>query len=423
MTLVSAPPAPIEELPGESVAHVAPAVPERSRWRYPADPESRDLRIDFLRGLAILFVVVDHIELNSAFYILSHERIGVVTGAELFVLLSGVVLGMVHRRRAITAGWSSSASRMWGRAKLLYVVSLIVVIAAYLLSFVPFLDGDVLTTWTDVVTGTTYDLYGSTPLLTEYPVPPPAVFDILFLDVGPFQFNVMGLYVALLLIAPLLFRLLLTGKWWLLLALSMAAYTANLFLHWRIVPSSFANQFPFLSWQLLFVLGLIAGFFSTALRDWFKRPAGKALVTIAAMAVVLFAVFSWANPDKLGDPWALRLDLVSAGRFYDIYEQWFRRDFLGPLRVVNVLVIAVAFYAILTRFWVPLNRTLGWLLVPLGGATLYVFIMHVVLNLLVVSLPFVDRASLAVGTLTHAAVLLVLWAMVRSKFLFRWIPR
>jgi len=423
MTQVSEAPATID---GASTAGLEPltaSTPAEQGWRYVADPDGRDLRIDFLRGLAILFVVVDHIELNSAFYILSHERIGVVTGAELFVLLSGIVLGLVHRRRAIEAGWSSSASRMWGRARLLYAASLVVVIAAYLLSHLPFLDGDVLTTWTDTTTGTTYDLYGSTPLLADYPVPPPAVFDILLLDVGPYQFNVMGLYVALLLLAPLLFRLTLTGRWWLLLALSMAAYAGNLFLHWRIVPSSFANQFPLLSWQVLFVLGLIAGFFNTAIREWFRGPAGKAVIALAAVAVVLFAVFSWNNPDKLGDPWALRLDMIATDRFNEIYEQWFRRDFLGPLRLVNVLVVVIAFYAVLTRFWTPINRALGWLLVPLGGATLYVFIMHVAFNLLVASLPFIDAESLLAGTLTHAAVLLLLWAMVRSRFLFRWVPR
>ncbi len=386
-------------------------------------PDSRDLRIDFLRGLAILFVVVDHIELNSAFYVLSHERIGVVSGAELFVLLSGVVLGMVHRRRAIASGWSSSANRMWGRARLLYVVSLVVVIAAYLLSFLPFLDGDVLTTWTDVTTGITYNLYGSTPLLAEYPVPPPAVFDILLLVVGPYQFNVRGLYVALLLVAPLLLLMLLRGRWWQLLALSVVLFAANLLLHWRIVPSSFANQFPLLSWQVLFVIGLIAGFFYTAIREWFGRPAGKADIALSAFAVVLFAVFSSNNPDKLGDPWALRLDMISADRFYQVYDQWFRRDFLGPLRLVNVVVLVVALYALLTRFWTPINRAIGWLLVPLGGATLYVFVMHVVLDLVVASLPFIDATSLVAGTLTHAAILLVLWAMVRARFLFRWVPR
>ena len=38
-------------------------------------------------------------------------------------------------------------------------------------------DSQVLTTITDEGTGTTYSLYGTTPLLLDYPIPPPAVFE------------------------------------------------------------------------------------------------------------------------------------------------------------------------------------------------------------------------------------------------------
>lgn len=395
----------------------------RTSWRYPADAGSRDLRIDFLRGLAIAFVVVDHMELNSAFYVLSHERIGAVSGAELFVLLSGVVLGMVHRRRAIAEGWRASANRMWARARLLYLVSLVVVFAAFALSHVPLLDDHVLTTWTDQATDVTYSLYGTTPLLRDYPVPPASVLDILFLNIGPYQFNVMGLYVVLLALAPFAMRLLLSGRWWLLVLSSVAVYAANQFLHWHVVPSSFANQFPLLSWQLLFVAGLTIGFGWERVRDWFDRPAGRTLATLAWLAFAGFLVFTWSNPAKLSDPWRLRLDLIPEATYWRIYDAWFGREFLGVLRVVNVAAVVIVLYAVLTRLWRPLYRLFGWFFVPLGGATLYVFILHVLFVLIVASLPFVDGSSLLEGTLAHATVLALLRIMVQTRFLFRWIPR
>lgn len=398
-----------------SVAHAT--------WRYSADPDTRDLRIDFLRGLAVLFVVVNHIELNSAFYLLSHERIGVVSGAELFVVLSGVVLGLVHRRRAIIGGWMVSATHIWARARMLYLVSLVVMIAAYLLSALPMLDDDVLTTWTDEANGRIYALYGSTPLLADYPVPPPAVLDLLMLNVGPYQFNVMGLYVVLLLFAPFALFLLLAGRWRLLLGISGALFVAGSLLNWRFLPSSFVNQFPLLSWQFLFVIGLIVGFYQTAIRPWFRRPAGRALAVLSWAMFFAFLFFTWNNPAKLSDPWALRLDLIPADTFLHVYDNWFRRDFLGVLRVLNVAVVLAAFYSLLTRFWTPIHRMAGWFFVPLGGATLYVFILHIGLALIVASLPFVGQASLLAGTATHAAVLAALWGMVQTRFLFRWIPR
>jgi hypothetical protein len=59
----------------------------------------RDLRIDVLRGVAIVFIVVNHIELTSLFELVSQETIGIVSGAEMFVAMSGVVVGMVYRQR------------------------------------------------------------------------------------------------------------------------------------------------------------------------------------------------------------------------------------------------------------------------------------------------------------------------------------
>lgn len=370
-----------------------------------------------------MFVVVDHIDVDSAYHVLTHERIGAVSGAELFVLFSGVVLGMVHRRRAIVEGWHASASRMWARAKLLYLVSLIVVAFAYVLSKLPFLDSQVLTTWTDEATETTYSLYGTTPLLADYPVPPPAVMDILFLNIGPFQFNVMGLYVVLIMLAPLAMWLLITGRWWLLMLGSAGLYVANLFLHWRILPSAYENQFPLLSWQLLFMLGLAVGFGWQRIVQWFDRPSGRIVVLLAWIAFFVFLFFASNNPAKLNDPWALRFDLIPDETFWQLYEDWFRRDFLGALRLVNVAAVVIVFYGVLTRLWTPLNRLLGWFFVPLGGATLYVFILHVVFALVVASLPFLEGASLLANTVTHTVILLLLWIMVQAKFLFRWIPR
>lgn len=392
-------------------------------WRYPADAGARDLRIDFLRGLAIVFVVVDHIHLRSAFYVLSHERIGAVSGAEIFVLLSGVVLGQVNRRRLATTGWQSSAERLWRRAGLLYLVSLVIVIAAFGLSKLPFLDGNVLTTWTDNATGQSYEMYGTTPLLAQNPVPPSAVLDVLLLNVGPFQFNVMGLYVALLLLAPLALWSLARGRWWMLLVVSTSVYVANLFLHWRFLPSSFENPFPLLTWQLPFMVGLIVGYYREQIQAWFGGSVGKTVSVLAWSAFVVFLVFTWNNPAKLGDPLSLRLDLISDTTFWRLYGDWFPRDFLGPLRLANLAVLVITLYGLLIKFWAPAYRLLGWFLVPLGGATLYVFILHVVFALIVASLPFIDETSVAVGTLTHVAILALLWIMVRTSFLFRWIPR
>lgn len=229
----------------QEAAPATPATATRSRpWGYPANAGKRDLRIDVLRGLAIVFVVVDHIALPSLYYLVSHARNGAVSGAKFLVLLSGLVLGLVYRRRAIEDGWKAVARRVWSRARLLYVTALLIVLTASLISLLPGIDADAIATKTDEATGTTCSMYGSTPLLADCPTPPGAVLDVVFLNVGPFQFNVMGLYVVLIALAPLALRLLLADRWRLLLGVSWGLYALNAVLHARLPRPQFEDSFP-----------------------------------------------------------------------------------------------------------------------------------------------------------------------------------
>ena len=100
----------------------------------------RDLRIDFLRGLVMFVLVVIHIELVSVLTFFAWERVGLISGGEGFVILSGVVLGMVSRKRVETRGWSYSVARLVDRSVQLYRVNVAVVLSVLLLSLVPFLN-------------------------------------------------------------------------------------------------------------------------------------------------------------------------------------------------------------------------------------------------------------------------------------------
>src|SRR6478672_2227564 len=81
---------------------------------------ARDLRIDWLRGLAMTCVIVNHSKLPSLLSWFSYERFWVVTAAEVFVVLSGVVLGMVYGRRLARDGWRAVVRGLGRRALLLY---------------------------------------------------------------------------------------------------------------------------------------------------------------------------------------------------------------------------------------------------------------------------------------------------------------
>lgn len=108
--LGSPPPAePAASDPLERAVHVSPG---------------RDTRIDFIRGWVMLVLIVVHTEFFSLWNILVWERVGMISGGEGFVLLAGVVLGMVSRQRIARKGWGEASRRLIDRALQLYRVHL-----------------------------------------------------------------------------------------------------------------------------------------------------------------------------------------------------------------------------------------------------------------------------------------------------------
>ena len=403
---------------------------ERRTWRsLAAGPEQgRDLRIDVLRGLAICFVVVNHVAVPSAFHLVSEEALAPITGAEMFVTLSGVVLAMAYRRRAERGVRQEAMVPLWLRARKLYLTALAVTVLAWLTQFLPGIDASAVTKWTETDADgklVSWDLYGGVADGLRWPVPGHLLGDLLFLRLGPSQFNVMGLYVVLLAAAPLVLAALKRDRWRLVLGASLGLYVVYRLSPQQVLPSTFENPFPLLAWQLLFVLGMLAGWYRAELLRFARTTLGRACVLACVVLFLAAMFFTWNNPWKpfmAGSP-AIRLSVIPEQAFTTIYTSLFERTPLDPGRVVVVVVTLVTLYAALSAFWRPLSRTVVPVLAPLGQATLYVFVLQVFFVVLVANLPLPSSGAVLWGTLTHAVVLAVLWLMVRHRVLFRYIPR
>ena len=116
-------------------------------WNSPLEGQ-RDLRIDWLRGLAMTCVIVDHSKLVSLLSWFTYERFWVVTAAEVFVALSGVVLGMVYGHKLVGRGWLAVVRGLGRRALTLYLAFLAVTVSVVILSLAG-IDVSSLTTWKD----------------------------------------------------------------------------------------------------------------------------------------------------------------------------------------------------------------------------------------------------------------------------------
>ena len=80
-----------------------------------------------------------------------------------------------------------------------------------------------------------------------------------------------------------------------------------------------------------------------------------------------------------------------------------------------------------------IDQALGWLLIPPGEASLYVFLMHLVFIALIDRIPgYFDAISawdqvwpgrIWINTALYVGSILGLWLMVRHKVLFGVVPR
>jgi hypothetical protein len=387
---------------------VAGAAGRRRRaWRYPA----RDGRIDLLRGFVIAAVVVTHIEVGGpwAWFVV---RAGALTGAEMFVLLSGIVLGSSYPRIVARYGEWAAGRAMVRRAGRLYLATVAVILGIYFLSRIPGIDSTSVTTFTDRGTGETgpgaigrvYYLYGTASHLLDYPPPFFAVRDLLLLRYGPWPINIMGLFVVLSLAVPAAMWLVRRGLWWLLLAVSWGLYALNAVHPVQLFDAQFELVFPLFTWQIAFTHGLVVGRYRERIVAALTSRAGKITVAagLVAYSALLLAMRAGAS-----------IPLVPS---YDsLYTSWYERTNLEGGRLVDLAVSAIVVYALLTTCWRPLHASIGRFFEPLGRSSLTVFFIQVFVVLAVGNIHHLDRHSAWEGFLVQTVALALIWAIVRGR--------
>ena len=362
------------------------------RWDRPLDGK-RDLRIDWLRGLAMTCVIIDHSRLWSLLSWFTYERFWIVTAAEVFVVLSGVVLGKVYGDKLIRHGWPVVLRGLGRRSLTLYVAFLAVTVSLLVAS-----AGGV-----DVVS-----LTGSLDVLTMNAAD---WRDLALMRFGPWPFQIVGLYVWLVAAAAPCLLVLRRFGWRALLGMSWALY-----LWYRISPhalttAEFETSFPILAWQLLFVHGIVVGSRRQQIRAFVERlPTGIPIAV--AGAAVGFVVLAMCNPWADG-PGFLHWNVVSPERFTDLYFTYFPLTELGIGRILNLAVGLPVAYGLLTWCW-RLARPFGTVFVTLGQQSLAAFVMQVYAVLLVEQLPLFQVNNFWINTLAQVVLVVGMVALLKG---------
>lgn len=386
-------------------------------WRYPPTGR-RDLRIDFLRGLAMIVMVIAHIEIFSVFNLFASERFGLVSGAEGFVIFSGIVLGSLYRYRLPLDGWITSIYRIWSRVWKLYLVSLFIIISIYLFALVPFINAHEVITFTNRGANIVYPLYPVETVSLNT-----ALNFLFYLQAGPHQTQVLGLYIVLMLLTPLVLAAFHNKKASYVLIISWLLYFYYQMHPTNLTKGNFENAFAILAWQAIFYTSLAIGWYKTEITSYMHGITKKLLLGFCiSVSIVLF--FIAQNHTNLFLPSWAHLNLIPAPTFNWLYNTYALKTTLGPLRVLNDFCLLVTLYWLLTICWTPFYKALGWYLIPVGQASLYVFIVHVYVVLLISQFIKFDlhTHNWFINTCVHSGALLLLWWMAKKQIGMKFIP-
>ncbi len=374
-----------------------PAAPEVAEPLPRLDERGRDLRLDLLRGLCLAKIVVNH-ALPSPLHPLMNA-IGFVDAAVGFFFISGIVLGVVYRKKVARQGLGASSKALWRRAGTLWLANFVLVLA--------FAAWDYFGRRFDVPhLGLTYKV----TFFSNW-----HWYSLLSFD-QPYLLQVLPRYVVYLAVTPLALWLLpMRVGWAVVVALTVIVWLATLMpgIDTRLwLVEHGRTGFRISAWQLPFFVGLTLGWHRQSLGGVWRRVARPLPITLLAAASIALAIW--------------RAGVVEVPMSASLAWRVTNRDTLGAAWVANAIVFFPLIYWCTDRWWRVVSGSLGWLLLPLGQVSLYVFLVHVPLTKLT---QFADGQlwpKLAGGWSALAvdvALLGLIWLLVRFRVLFGVVPR
>lgn len=322
---------------------------------------SRDLRLDFFRGLALVCIFIDHIPENYLNYF-TISSIGFSDAAEMFIFISGFTASLVYGRALAARGTLIATVQVLRRAWQLYV--------AHIFLFMIFIAEVSYT-----VRAFNNPMYNEEMGVGDFLEHPHiAVVQAMLLQFQPTFLDILPLYIVLLLIFPLVLVCL---RWRPLAALVPSAILYVAVQAFGITmpayPPGSVWSFNPLAWQFLFVLGAALGH-----AEQHRTRGGLRLAAIAfwpalvIAAVVLVIRLSWTFHHF----WEAVPDLFAR-------QLWpTNKSNLSPIRLVSFFALVM-----LTAQWVSpqarfMRTAVAKPLVLCGRHSLEIFCLSILLSAL-----------------------------------------
>lgn len=365
----------------------------------------RILAIDLLRGFFLVSIILNHLQwYPSGYDIVAFRGSLVVSAAEGFFLISGIVLGIVRGRKLLDQPFRKSALLLLTRAAHLYITAIILMLLSTFIGWL-FMDNPGLKP-------------GIRPI--DQPIGEIIAGALSFQYIYGWA-DFLRLYAVFMVMAPFGLWLVRKGKWYILLALSIGL--------WSLFPYALENTehsgeiLMLLSWQLIFFSGFIIGFYWQQITKWWLSFSQKTRRIVLGAIVIIAATTLVANIIivSLG---LLGITSPSLSAINNQLYLLFNKEALPPLRLLMFALWFILGFFIFWKFEKQIIRWFGWILLPFGNNSLYVYALHaIILFFAHLIMPPDTATNFILNTIGSTVILGLILLATRKKFLFKIIPR
>lgn len=356
-----------------------------------------------MRGYFMVAIIIDHLNFFPNGLDWWGMRGGLfVTAAEGFFLISGIVLGIVRGAKLIDKPFRDVAKILIKRGVQLYATLVVLIL---LFTFVGWYF---------------YDLQG---LKTGILPPDTNIFTVLWSTLSLQYYygwaDYLRLYALFLFAAPLAFWLLRRGLWYVVLLVSLGV--------WLLYPDSASDfavreYFQPLSWQLIFFIGVVIGFYWNFFTDTWAALGRRTRKLFTVSLVSVAVVTALINIGIMLSTMGYNMGSLTPQLQHDLYIAFFDKERLPIARLLLALVWFWAGFWFFKTFEKPITKALGWLIIPFGTNSLYVYTLHA-FAIFFIHLFIANTGIWWCNFLIVVATILVIRVAVHYKFLMKIIPR
>jgi hypothetical protein len=349
----------------------------------------RDLRLDFFRGLALIFIFVDHIPENILSYF-TLQAVQFFDAAEVFIFISGYTAALVYGRTFAARGASYATAQVLRRAWQLYV--------AHIFLFMIFI-AEV----SYIVTTFKNPMYNEEMRVADFLEEPHiAIVKALTLQFQPTFLDILPLYILLLVILPIILIGLRLHPV-IVLCVSLLLYVivqlANISV--PAYPEGHVWYFNPLAWQFLFTAGAALGWGTRA--RWLRPRGALMFIAVGVVGTTFVVKLSW-TVHGVWDPFP--------GLF--LRELWpVNKNNLSPIRLAPFFASVILVAALVSPSAGFLRTRAAKPVILCGQQSLEVFCLGILLSALGHFVLTEYRSSIGIQLAVNAAGIFALCMTAR----------